>query len=158
MNSGSSDPAPTGAHSPSIQSHTHACMPARNLGFLPDLLSSPHNQSRALENGTEHQLSGHIFFDAHEWTVLFFVHNTDGPKRGSAEGGTYTLEGDGLVFTHFYNLSVGSEMEGLAEAALQMTSRPRGTGTEEPSTIDITGDVLTIYFPSGNSMIFRRLS
>ena len=102
-------------------------------------------------------MSGHILFEEVEWTVLFFVMDDGTPRRGSAEGGTYTLSGRNLVFTHLYNLSVGKAMTGLAESPLQLTSRPRGTGTEEAGTIDIRGDRLTIFFPSGNSMQFRRL-
>lgn len=111
-----------------------------------------------MKDGTEHDVRGHIFFDRNEWTVLFFVVDADGsPRRGSAEGGTYTLDGTRLVFTHLYHLSQGAAMRGLPESPLRMEARSRGTGPMEPSTIDLDGDQLTIFFPSGNSMIFRRL-
>lgn len=130
---------------------------AADLGAQQSLRGAWATRTYVLSNGTTHQLAGHIFFDRTEWTVLFFVLDDGEPQRGSAEGGTYRLDGQNLVFTHVYNLSAGSGMEGLPETPLRMVARPRGTGPEEPSTIDIDGDVLTIYFPSGNSMIFERL-
>jgi len=109
-----------------------------------------------LADGPTHRVRGRIFFSETDWTVLFFVVDAQGEaRRGSAEGGTYTLDGPDLVFTHLYNLSQGAEMEGLPEAELQMTARG-GEGPTEPSTIAIDGDQLEIRFPSGNAMRFAR--
>ena len=109
-----------------------------------------------LAAGTSYEVRGRIFFSETDWTVLFFVVDGDGEaRRGSAEGGTYSLDGSDLVFTHLYNLSQGAELEGLPAADLQMTARV-GEGPTEPSTISIEGDRLEIYFPSGNSMRFDR--
>ena len=111
-----------------------------------------------LATGATHEVRGQIFFTGSDWTVLFFVVDALGePRRGSAEGGTYTLNGTELVFTHLYNLSVGSEMEGLATQDLQMTART-GDGPTEPTSITLVGDRLTLHFPSGNEMSFRRSS
>ncbi len=50
-----------------------------------------------LEDGTVHAVRGRIFFTTSEWLVLFFVMDGEHPKRGSAEGGTYALEGERLT-------------------------------------------------------------
>jgi hypothetical protein len=111
----------------------------------------------ALADGTRHTVHGRIFFTDSEWQVLFFVMEEDEPRRGSGEGGTYTLDGDRLVLTHFFNLSAGEAMAGLPESPLRMEVRP-GDGPTEPTRIRIAGDRMTLFFPSGNSMEFRRSS
>ena len=101
--------------------------------------------------------SGRIFFAERDWQVLFFVIDEGGEvRRGSAEGGTYTLDGDQLVFSHLFNLSVGDEMVGLPAAELRMISRSPEGAPLEPTDIRIDGDLLTLFFPSGNRMTFRR--
>ena len=70
-------------------------------------------QRYLLAEGAEHEVRGRIFFAQRDWQVLFFVMGQDGvARRGSAEGGRYTLEGDELTFTHEFNLSGGDAMEG----------------------------------------------
>ncbi|MFQ5690031.1 MAG: amidohydrolase family protein [Gemmatimonadota bacterium] len=110
-----------------------------------------------LADGTRHAVRGRIFFTRSEWLVLFFVMAGDDPKRGSGEGGTYRLDGDHLVFTHFYNLSAGGAMAGLPESPLRMEAR-RGNGPAEDTRIALEGDRLTLYFPSGNAMELERSS
>lgn len=111
-----------------------------------------------LADGTVHPLSGTIFFAQGRWQVLFFVLDGDGvPHRGSAEGGTYTVDGDALVFRHEHNLSAGAPMEALPASPLRMTVRPPAAAQAEPTRFEIDGDSLTIYFPSGNSMRFERV-
>ncbi len=110
-----------------------------------------------LADGAEHEVRGRIFFAERDWQVLFFVMDGDGvAQRGSAEGGGYTLEGDRLLFTHEFNLSGGAAMEGLAAADFSMTVRDEEGAVLEPTTIELEGDVLTLHFPSGNRMTFRR--
>ena len=105
----------------------------------------------------EHDVQGRIFFAERDWQVLFFVIDEGGEvRRGSAEGGTYTLDGDQLVFSHLFNLSVGDEMVGLPAAELRMVSRSPEGAPLEPTDIRIDGDLLTLFFPSGNRMTFRR--
>ncbi len=113
-----------------------------------------------LKDGTQHRVRGRIFFTASDWTVLFFVLDADGkPKRGSAEGGTYTLSGNRLVFTHLFNLSSGAAMTGLPEAPVRLDVREPASAPTEPCTIELTAaTALTIHFPSGNAMTFRRSS
>jgi len=111
-----------------------------------------------LRDGPTHQVTGRIFFTQTEWTVLFFVVDEDGePRRGSGEGGSYTLQGNRLVFSHLFNLSTGEAMAGLPASPLRMESRAALEAQTEPSTIEVSGDRLTIAFPSGNAMVFRRL-
>lgn len=112
-----------------------------------------------LANGTEHEVQGRIFFTERDWQVLFFVVDSEGEvRRGSGEGGSYARTADGLVFTHLFNLSVGSAMPGLAAQELRMVSRPPEGAPLEPTRIEIDGDVLTLFFPSGNRMTFRKRS
>ena len=108
-----------------------------------------------LASGPVHTVRGHIFFSAAEWQVLFFVMNNDEPRRGSGEGGTYTLRGDQLTFEHHYLLAAGDEMPGLPATSLRMEARD-GTGPSEPTRIELTDKQLTLHFPSGNSMEFTR--
>ena len=111
-----------------------------------------------MRSGPTHDVAGRIFFTEREWTVLFFVMGDDGaPRRGSAEGGTYTLHGDELVFSHLFHLSQGREMPGLAHSPLRMEVTPADDAATEPSTIELLGDQLTIFFPSGNMLQFRRV-
>ena len=110
-----------------------------------------------LKDGPTHQVTGLITFTEKDWSVLFLIIKDKEPLRGSAEGGTYTLVGDKLVFRHLYNLSGGHAVEGMAASDLAMRARdPKMTDAPaEPCTIQVKDDVLTIFFPSGNQMTFR---
>jgi len=110
-----------------------------------------------MAEGGEHEVQGRIFFAEKDWQVLFFVVDANGEvRRGSGEGGTYDFVDGKLVFTHLLNLSVGDEMRGLPAAELRMVSRAEEGAPREPTDIRIDGDVLTLHFPSGNRMTFRR--
>ncbi len=110
-----------------------------------------------MAEGGEHEVQGRIFFGARDWQVLFFVVDEAGTvRRGSGEGGTYEYADGILVFTHLFNLSVGEAMQGLPAAELRMTSRSAEGAPLEPTDIAIEGEVLTLHFPSGNHMTFRR--
>lgn len=110
-----------------------------------------------LEDGAELTVEGRIFFTEADWMVLFFVTDDDGePRRGSAEGGTYRLEGDRLEFTHHYHLSAGEAFASLAEAPLRMSIAGSNEAAREPCRVELGEDVMTIHFPSGNRMRFRR--
>jgi hypothetical protein len=114
-----------------------------------------------LKGGSEYQVKGRIFFTQTEWTVLFFVMDKEGkPRRGSGEGGTYTLEGDDLVFTHFFNFSAGDEYGSFAERALgyEVRDASASDAPTEACRVETAGDQLTIHFPSGNRIEFRRSS
>lgn len=111
-----------------------------------------------LADGAEHPVSGRIFFTGNDWTVLFFVLDGTGmARRGSGEGGTFTLTGDRLVFTHLFHLSAGEALPGLAASELRMAARgPDDDAPEEPCRVTRTGDRLRLDFPSGNAMTFTR--
>jgi hypothetical protein len=111
-----------------------------------------------LESGTRHAVDGLIFFTETDWSVLFFVTVDGQPRRGSAEGGTYETDGDELIFTHRFHLSVGDEMEGLPASALRMDLQSPGEGNLEESTYRVDADTMTLFFPSGNRMEFTRSS
>lgn len=95
-----------------------------------------------------------------EWFVLFFVTGDDGaPRRGSAEGGEWFREGETLVLTHAWHLSVGDAVGPLPGAPLRMALRSFAEASEghrEPCRVEVEGDRMTLLFPSGNSMAFVR--
>jgi hypothetical protein len=135
-----------------------AALPARTPAS-PDLRGGWETERYFLVGGMEHPLKGRIFFTGKEWTVLFFVMGSDAdPKRGSAEGGTYTLAGDRLVFVHRYHLSFGEPMAGLKESPMRMSVQENAEAPNEHCTVELRGEILTIHFPSGNRMRFRRSS
>ncbi len=112
-----------------------------------------------LKGGPEHRVEGTIFFTESDWTVLFFVVDSDGEaKRASAEGGTYTPTGGELVLTHLHFFAAGDAMEGLAESPMSMVFRDARDAPTEPTRVEVQGDVLTLFFPTGNFMRFERSS
>ncbi len=114
-------------------------------------------QSYMLSTGEDHALAGKIFFTSTDWQVVFFVLDTDAnPRRGSAEGGTYATEGDSLTFMHRFNLSIGEALPGLPADDLRMVVHD--TMTAEAAHFAVDHDTLTLFFPSGNEMRFRRTS
>jgi len=116
-------------------------------------------EAYVLADGTELSVSGLIFFTDEDWTVLFFVTGNDGePVRGSGEGGTYSLDGERLTFRHNFHMSAGASIGGLPEAPLRMNVRDAADAASEPCRIELGEDSLTIHFPSGNRMDFRRSS
>ena len=88
--------------------------------------------------------------------IGFVMDETGTARRGSGEGGTYERTSDGVVFRHLFHLSVGEAMPGLAEAPLRMVARGAEDAPLEPTRVDVEGDVLTLFFPSGNRMTFLR--
>ena len=117
-------------------------------------------QTSTLRDGPTHNVEGMIFFFTEsDWSVLFFVVDDDGnPQRGSAESGTYELNGETLTLTHLYNAAGGEAVEGLAASEWGMRINERQQAPTEPTRIDLSGERLTIYFPSGNHMTFTRSS
>jgi len=130
---------------------------AASVVTTPDIRGSWHADTYILKSGQHYPARGLIVFTGSEWLVLFFV-TPDGktPQRGSAEGGSYTLNGGGLVFTHLYNLSSGRAIEGLPESPLRMEVHDAAGAPTEASRVELAGDRMTIHFPSGNSFVFRR--
>ncbi len=124
----------------------------------PDLRGAWRPEIYTLKDGAQHPVDGLIFFSEKDWTVLFFVTVNGEPRRGSAEGGTYTLEGNRLVFTHLYDLSAGQAVAGLPESPLSMQLKDKKTAATEPCEVELAFDRLTLRFPTGNTMTFRRSS
>ena len=136
-----------------------AAIPQSETGLL-DIRGAWNPESYRLKSGPVHEVTGLISFTEKDWSVLFFIVTDEGPRRGSGEGGTYTLDGDKLTFRHLYNLSGGHAVEGFEASELSMRVRTADAedAPAEPCTITIAEDLLTIYFPSGNQMTFRRSS
>ena len=124
----------------------------------PNIRGAWHPELYQLKDGTKHPVTGLIFFAEKDWSVLYFVMDEQGPQRGSGEGGTYTLDGNRLVFSHLYNFSAGKALKGLPASDLSMKVKKPIEASPEPCTIEVKGDILTIFFPSGNLMTFRRSS
>lgn len=123
----------------------------------PDIRGAWAAESYHLADGPVHPVAGRIFFDDGDWQVLFFVMDAEGAvHRGSGEGGGYVLRGDSLILTHLFNLSVGDALEGLLESELRMSVRDEADAPEEPTRVERAGDLLTLFFPSGNRMTFRE--
>jgi hypothetical protein len=124
-----------------------------------DLRGAWRPESYVMKDGARHGVDGLIFFTEKDWAVLFFVIENGEPRRGAGEGGTYTLQGADLVFTHLYHFSSGKAVGALPESPLRMEIKDAAAATTEPCRVEVEGDRLTIRFlPSGNSMIFRRSS
>ncbi len=112
-----------------------------------------------LKAGGQLKVDGLIFFTDTDWTVLFFVlDKNDAPQKGSGEGGNYTLNKNKLVFTHNYHLSGGNSVGSLPASPLKIEIKNAAEAATENCTIELNKDQLMIYFPSGNSMTFKRKS
>ncbi|MYF77455.1 MAG: hypothetical protein F4174_09070 [Acidobacteria bacterium] len=96
-----------------------------------------------------------------EWSVTFFVTGEDGAAvRGSAEGGEWSRDGRSLLLTHQFHLSAGGAAGPLAAAPLAMAIRSAEEANahhREPCEVTVEGGLLTLHFPSGNSMTFERV-
>ena len=147
------------AATPSTDAQSAAPIPQSAAGPL-DIRGAWKPETYRLKSGPVHEVTGLISFTEKDWSVLFFIVTDEGPRRGSGEGGTYTLEGDKLTFRHLYNLSGGHAVDGFEASELSMRVRPPDAedAPAEPCTITIEDDLLTIFFPSGNQMTFRRSS
>lgn len=113
-------------------------------------------ESYELATGPTHDVRGRIVFGEQEWQVLYFVLDAAGePRRGSGEGGTYIVRADTVIFTHLFHLSAGDSLAGLPASPLRMQAL--GEGAEEPTRARVEDGWLTLSFPSGNRMTFRRI-
>ena len=133
----------------------HAQSPAAQ----PDVRGGWQAESYTLKTGEKYPVQGLIIFTATDWGVTFFV-TPEGQalQRASAEGGTYTLDKTNLVLTHQYNFSAGSAVPGLPASSMRMTVSDDREPPVEPVSVAVDGTRLTIAFPSGNAMTFRRSS
>ena len=112
-----------------------------------------------LKSGEVHHIEGVMLFSENEWTVVYFVKDDDGrPQRGAGEGGPYTLDEDKLVLTRDYLVIAGNEIGELREIPLRFDIPAVTDPVIEPCLIEFGDDRITIEFPSGNRMGFRRSS
>ncbi len=125
----------------------------------PDIRGGWNAELYTLKTGERHPVKGSIIFTATDWSVTFFV-TPDGqaPQRAAAEGGTYTLDGTKLVLRHLYNFSTGTAVPGLPASPLRMTVQDRQSAPVEQVIVTVDVERLTLSFPSGNTMSFRRSS
>ena len=121
-----------------------------------------------VEDGEELPVDGRIIFLASredgasgEWSVNFFVTGEEGAAvRGSAEGGEWSRDGRSLLLTHQFHLSAGDAVGSLPAAPLAMALRSAAEAADnhqEPCEVTVDEDLLTLFFPSGNSMTFERV-
>jgi hypothetical protein len=111
-----------------------------------------------MPGGATHPVRGRIFFTDRDWMVLFFLLDGDGvARRGSAEGGTYTLEGERLVFHHEYNFMGGDALPGLPAKDFTMSVRePESAEIQPIQATVVDDDVMTFYFPKYGTRITMR--
>lgn len=122
----------------------------------PTIQGAWYAETYGLVDGSQHEVRGNILFTESDWSVLFFVMSDGQARRGSGEGGRYSLEAeDRLVFHHLYHLSYGEALSGLPASPLKMQLHEAG-GVAEPCRFSLEEDRLQLFFPSGNSMTFRR--
>lgn len=115
--------------------------------------------SYVLKSGEVHRVEGLMLFSETDWSVVYFVKNDDGkPQRGAGEGGPYTLDGDKLVLTRDYLVIAGNELGELREIPLRFDIPAVTDPVVEACRIEFGRDRITIEFPSGNRMGFRRSS
>jgi hypothetical protein len=123
----------------------------------PGIQGAWHPEQYTLQNGITHEVDGLIVFTESDWNVLFFVTENGEPRRASAEGGSFFFRGNRLILTHDYNFAYGDEVRGLAATAPSFRILGAAAATEM-CTVEMTEDAMTLFFPSGNTMTFRRSS
>ena len=144
----------------------HAVAP--QAADLDPIVGSWRPRAYRLAAGAELPVDGRIVFLARsddgsrgEWSVNFFVTGEDGAAvRGSAEGGEWSRDGRSLLLTHQFHLSAGAAAGPLPEAPLAMAFRSAAEAAanhREPCEVAVEGALLTLFFPSGNSMTFERV-
>jgi hypothetical protein len=122
-----------------------------------DLRGAWSAESYVLKNGSVHHVEGLMLFTEREWAVVYFVKDDQGkPQRGAGEGGPYRLEGDRLVLTRDYLVIAGSAIGSLPEIPLRFDVPGVKEPVVEECRLEASADRITIEFPSGNRMGFRR--
>ena len=112
-----------------------------------------------LADGSRYQVDGLMLFSETDWAVVYFVKDADGqPQRGAGEGGPYTLDGERLVLLRDYLVIASEEIGALPEIPLRFDVPGVTDQVVEECRLEIGAGRLTIEFPSGNRMGFRRSS
>jgi hypothetical protein len=87
-----------------------------------------------------------LLVDGH-WSTLYFVAGAEGPW-GSAEAGRYEFDGQAISFLHRLMF------QGGGGRPLHVT---QSASHVEVCPTTITGDAVTIQFPSGSTLVCHRL-
>jgi hypothetical protein len=134
------------------------CIPAAE-SQVPGVRGAWKVESYTLKSGVTHHVEGMMMFSDSDWTVVYFVKTDDGePRRGVGAGGPYLLVDDQLTLTRDYVVIGGKAIGELEEIPLRFTVPGANASTVEECRIEHDGERLTIVFPSGNRMGFRRSS
>lgn len=129
------------------------------LAGAQDVRGAWRAETYVLKSGEVHDVEGLMIFSESEWAVVYFVKDDEGnPQRGAGEGGPYTLEGDELVLTRDYLVIASDEIGELPEIPLRFDVPAVKDPVVEPCKVELADDRMTIEFPSGNRMGFRRSS
>jgi hypothetical protein len=122
-----------------------------------DILGAWRADTYVLKDGSTHHVEGLMLFSERDWAVVYFVKDDDGkPQRGAGEGGPYTLEGDRLVLTRDYLVIASNAIGTLPEIPLRFDVPGVKEPVVEDCRLEFASDRITIEFPSGNRMGFRR--
>lgn len=110
-----------------------------------------------LRDGAAHALQGLMIFGSTEWSTLFFLGPAGEPVWGVGLGGSYRLDGDRLALTHRYALSTGDPPAGVPPVS-RLAARAAADAAVEECRVRVEDDRLSLSFPSGNRMTYRRVS
>ena len=103
--------------------------------------------ARYIVNGVATDIEGVLLLVDGRWATLYFVPGGEGPW-GSGEAGAYDLNGDVLSFHHRLTF------QGGGGRPLHLTQQAT---LVEACPITLDGDMLSIHFPSGNTVVCERL-
>ena len=114
---------------------------------LTSTLEGAWRSARYIVKGNATEIDGVLLLADGHWSTLYFVGGAEGPWA-SAEAGAY--EFDGRTLTFFHRLM----FQGGGGRPLHIT---QAASHVEACPITLTGDSLTILFPSGNTLVCHRL-
>jgi len=97
-----------------------------------DLRGSWKSEIYTLKDGTRHTMPGLLIFTKTDWTTLWVITVDGKPMRGAGEGGTYTVSGNKLTFSHVFNVSGGKAVAGMPELPLRVETNAAGSAPIEP--------------------------
>lgn len=123
----------------------------------PDIRGAWQADSYVLKEGANHHVDGLMVFSERDWAVVYFVKDDQGkPQRGAGEGGRYMLDGNRLVLTREYLVIASGAIGSLPPIPLRFDAPGVKEPVVEDCRIEVAEGRITIQFPSGNRMGFRR--